>query len=67
MPENIDGTSSTRLLNPVPEARERLGGIGNSTFYELVKAGEIKLVKIRGRSFVTENELLRYVASLTPD
>lgn len=58
---------SSRLLNTVAEARARLGGIGHSTFYELVKAGDIKLAKIGRRSFVSEDELVRYVASLSSD
>jgi hypothetical protein len=48
-----------RFLYPVPEARQLLGGIGHTTFYAMVKAGEIKLVKIRGRSFVSASELRR--------
>ena len=52
------------LLHPIPEAREILGNIGNSKFYEIVGAGELKLVKIGSRSFVTSDELRRYVATL---
>ncbi len=51
--------SKQRLLYPVKEARELLGGIGNSLFYELVKAGQIKLTKIGKRSFVSDPELKR--------
>ena len=52
------------LLHPIPEARGILGNIGNSKFYALVAAGELKLVKIGSRSFVTSDELRRYVAAL---
>ena len=51
--------SKERLLYPVKEARELLGGIGNSLFYELVKTGQIKLTKIGNRSFVSDPELKR--------
>ena len=51
--------SSERLLYPVPEARQILGGIGHSLFYSLVKAGDIKLTKIGNRSFVRASELRR--------
>jgi excisionase family DNA binding protein len=37
---------------PVTEARQQLGGIGHSTFYALVKEGELSLVKIGRRSFI---------------
>ena len=50
-----------RLLHPIPEARQMLGGIGHTKFYALVKAGRIKLTKIGGRSFVTPSELQRCV------
>lgn len=50
-----------RLLHPIPEARQILGGIGHTKFYSLVKAGSIKLTRIGGRSFVTPSELQRCV------
>ena len=39
------------------EAREQLGGISPTTFYALVKEGELSLVKIGRRSFVQAEEL----------
>ena len=50
-----------RLLHPIPEARQILGGIGHTKFYALVKAGRIRLTKIDGRSFVTPSDLQRCV------
>ena len=60
-PEPVTTTSSlpNRLLYPISEARQILGGIGHSLFYELVKAGNIKLTRIRGRSFVSASEIQR--------
>jgi hypothetical protein len=52
------------LLNPISATRRRLGGISNARFYELVKEGRIHLTKLGRRSFVTEAELHRFVASL---
>ena len=46
-----------RRLISVAEAREWLGGISRTTFYALVKEGELSLVKIGRRSFVHEEEL----------
>ena len=48
-----------RLLYPIPEARQLLGNIGHSMFYQRVKAGDIRLTKIGRRSFVSESELKR--------
>ncbi|MDX6502290.1 MAG: hypothetical protein QOG23_5554 [Blastocatellia bacterium] len=39
------------------EARHQLGGISHSTFYALIKEGELSLVKIGSRSFVQAEEL----------
>ena len=50
---------TTRLLYPIPEARELLGGISHTTFYQLVGQGKIRLTKIGRRSFVTPVELQR--------
>ncbi len=44
-------------LMPVKEARHQLGGISATTFYALVKEGELSLVKIGRRSFVQAEEL----------
>lgn len=46
-----------RRLIGVAEARAWLGGISPTTFYALVKEGELSLVKIGRRSFVHAEEL----------
>jgi excisionase family DNA binding protein len=46
-----------RHLMPVKEARHQLGGISPTTFYVLVKEGELSLVKIGRRLFVQAEEL----------
>jgi excisionase family DNA binding protein len=46
-----------RRLITVAEAREWLGGISPSTFYALVKNGELSLIKIGRRSFIHAEEL----------
>ncbi len=38
--------------------------IGKTTFYELVKAGEIKTAKIGAKTIVTSTEAQRYAAKL---
>ena len=51
--------TNDRLLHPVPEARQILGDISHTHFYELVREGRIKLTKLGRRSFVSHRELER--------
>ena len=53
-----------RKLYPVPETRHRLGGIGHTQFYELVRNGELETVKIGRRTFVASDEIQRFIAGL---
>ena len=46
-----------RHLMTVKEARQQLGGISPTTFYGLVKEGELSVVKIGRRSFVHAEDL----------
>ena len=55
-----------RKLYPIREARELLGGIGNSFFYDLVKAGKIHLTELGSRRFLTDIEIDR-IAGTIPD
>lgn len=50
-----------RHLMPINEARQQLGGISPSTFYALVKEGELSLVKIGRRSFVQAEDLNDFI------
>ena len=54
-----------RKLYPVPECRHFLGDISHQTFYNLVGNGSIRLTKIGRRSFLTFEEICRYVESLS--
>ena len=62
----VSEQSVQRLLHPVNDAREALGGISRATFYEMVKDGRIRLTKIGKRSFVSDPELKR-AAGVAPD
>lgn len=53
-----------REMYPVEETRDRIGGISHSTFYELVKAGRIKTVKLGRRTFVMADEIERFLATV---
>jgi Helix-turn-helix domain len=56
-----------RHLMPVKEARLQLGGISPTTFYALVKEGELSLFKIGRRSFVQAEELEDFIARKRDD
>lgn len=53
-----------RRLYSIPEAQEQLGGIGRTTLYLLAKDGQLQLVKIGARTFVTHESLDQYVQTL---
>jgi excisionase family DNA binding protein len=50
-----------RHLLDIPEAMERLGGIGRSTFYKLVGQGHIRTFKIGRRTFVLASALDKFI------
>lgn len=51
------------LLHTISGALARVS-IGRSAFYELIKGGQIKVVKIGRRTYVSESELARFVSEL---
>jgi excisionase family DNA binding protein len=50
-----------KMAYRVNEACECLG-IGRTSLYELVKAGDLKLIKIAGRSLVPRSEIERLIS-----
>ena len=50
--------AASKLAYRVDEACHALG-IGRTSLYELVKSGELKLIKIAGRTLVPHSELER--------
>ncbi len=57
--------TATPLLHTIPDAVKRLGGFSRSGIYSEIKAGRLRAVKIGGRTFIAEAELVRYVAELS--
>jgi hypothetical protein len=47
----------------VADARQRLGGISHSHFYELVKARKLKIIKLGRRTFVTDSAIRQCLVS----
>lgn len=56
--------TNIKRLVPIPETRQRLGGIGNTTVYELIKRGEIVKVNIGRRGFITSESIDAYLDRL---
>ena len=50
------------LASSVPEACRRIG-IGRTMFYELVKHGDVRVIRIGSRTLVPESELQKLIAS----
>jgi excisionase family DNA binding protein len=54
-------SASTPLTHQINAACGRLG-VGRSTLYKMIKAGDIRTVEIAGRVLVPESELQRVLA-----
>lgn len=48
-------------LNSIAEARQRLGGIGVSTIYKMMREGRIRPIKVGSRSFIADAEISRFL------
>jgi len=55
----------SRLLHPILEAADVLGGMSRSTVYEKIASGEVSAVKVGRRTYIAHDELERYVRALT--
>ena len=53
-----------RLLHPILEAADVLGGMSRSSLYERIADGQIKAVKVGRRTFIAHDELERFVRDL---
>ncbi|NYI41505.1 helix-turn-helix domain-containing protein [Demequina lutea] len=61
---NVQATDVKPALFDVNASTAYLGGIGRTQFYALASQGDIRTVKIGRRTFVTRDELDRYIAAL---
>jgi uncharacterized protein (UPF0261 family) len=50
-------------LNAIPATQERLGNMGRTKLFELIRSGELKSVTIGRRRFVADSEIDRFIAS----
>lgn len=57
---------SQKLLHSINEAAQLLG-IGRSSLYVLIAAGEVGTVKIGRRSLIADEELRRFIHGLSND
>lgn len=58
-------TEHMPLAHRVPEACNRIG-VGRSRLYCMIRRGDIKAIKIGGRTLIPESELQRIVAEAPP-
>lgn len=49
------------------EARRRLGNIGRTTFHEMVRRGDLRVVRIGAKVLVPRSEVVRLLALVTND
>ena len=61
MPHDHSPNIPDRVLYPVNEAREKLGGISRTMFYDLVRNGFIGIIKVGRRTFVHADEIEAFV------
>lgn len=59
----MDEGSRQRLV-PILESCQLLGGVGRTTLYALVTAGQLTKVKIGSRSFITGESLRNFLDRL---
>ena len=52
------------LLHDLETASRILGGLGRTSVFRLLQEGQLRATKIGRRTFVSDSELRRYVASL---
>lgn len=57
----MTSTNTAPLAHRIPDACNRLG-IGRSMLYELIKAGELRTIKIGTRTLVPEADLQKVIA-----
>lgn len=57
-------TEYARKLVSVNIARAILGGIGRTKLYELIGSGDLRTVKLGGRTFFVEAEVIAYAEAL---
>lgn len=55
--------STPTIAYPIPEARQRLGGISHPTFYKLVKEGRLQVTRLGRRTFVTDAQISACLAA----
>ena len=63
-PNGAEGHQPERLLHPIREARQILGDISHTYIYELIKRGDLELVKLGKRSFITDEAIRKLVDRL---
>jgi excisionase family DNA binding protein len=58
--------SNSTLANSITSAAQRLG-IGRTLIYQLIDRGDLRAIKIGGRTLIPESELKRFLESRLAD
>jgi excisionase family DNA binding protein len=58
--QNEVAIPSVPLAHRIPDACRRIG-IGRTTIYELISAGELRVIKLGNRTLIPESELQRFI------
>ncbi|MCA9241420.1 MAG: helix-turn-helix domain-containing protein [Planctomycetales bacterium] len=51
-------------LNNIERAREKLGGLGRTRVFELLRTGQLQSVKIGRRRLIPDSAIQRYIDGL---
>jgi excisionase family DNA binding protein len=54
----------TDQLNDIENTQAKLGGLGRTRVFDLIRSGELASVKIGRRRFVPDSAIQRYIDSL---
>jgi excisionase family DNA binding protein len=65
MPDPSPITAPSSRLVSLADARTSLGGVSPQTLYRLAADGDLRIVKVRRRSFVPASDIDAYIARST--
>ena len=56
-----DASATCPLAHQIPQACQRIG-VARTSIYELIKAGELRSIKVGSRTLIPESELQQFIA-----
>lgn len=58
------GSQVIDTLNNIEQASEKLGGLGRTRLFELLRTGELRSVKIGRRRMIPDSSIAQYIDGL---